>query len=112
MRILAGAFGLGAPNPVVVVGLVTPSVGVFHEGDVFFPGTGNYVYEPMFELPFKGIVGQGGIFQGVKYPDGRWPTFAAIAPVVSYPLGTTAGYGGLQAGAFVQQPLLDGTDDN
>jgi hypothetical protein len=111
-RILAGAFGIGSPVPTRVFGLQTPSTGFFHEGDLFTPGTGNYVFEPAFELPIKGIVGQGGARQGVKYPDGRWPIFAAVAPIVSYPLATTQGYGGLQAGALVQQPLLDGEDLN
>jgi hypothetical protein len=111
-RILAGAFGFGAPVPDYVYGLVTPQVGFYHEGDRFLPGAENYVYEPAFELPLKGIVGQGGTNQGVKYPDGAWPVFAAAAPLVSYPLATTAGLGGLQAGAFVAQPLLDGTDEN
>ena len=111
-RILTGAFGVGAPVPSVVYGLTTPQTGFYHEGDLFNPGTGNYVFEPAHELPMKGIVGQGGTHQGVKYPDGRWPVFAASAPIVSYPLATQAGYGGLQAGAIVQQPLLDGEDLN
>lgn len=111
-RILAGAFGIGGPVPTLVIGLATPSVGAFHEGDLFTPGTGNYVYEPAFELPLKGIVGQGGTNQGVQYPDSRWPVFAAAAPIVSYPLGTQVGYGGLQAGALVQQPLLDPTEQD
>lgn len=111
-RILAGAFGVGHPTPSVVVGLNTPSMGFFHEGDLFDPGTGNYVFEPAFELPLKGIVGQGGTNQGTKYPDNRWPVFAAVAPVVSYPLATTQGYGGLQAGTIVQQSLLDAEDLN
>jgi hypothetical protein len=111
-RILAGAFGVGGPVPTIVVGLNTPNTGYFHQGDVFTAGAESYVFEPAFELPLKGIVGQGGAFQGTQYPDGRWPAFAAAPPIVSLPLATTQGYGGLQAGSLVQQPLLDGEDLN
>lgn len=109
---MAGAFGTGHPVPSVVFGQQITQTGFFHEGDLFDPGTGNYVFEPAHELPLKGIVGQGGTNQGVKYPDGRWPIFAAAAPIVSLPLATTQGLGGLQAGQFVQPELLDSTDLN
>lgn len=112
-RILAGAFGFGAPVPTQVDGLDTPDVAAYHEGDVFLPGAENYVYEPLHELPLKGLLGQGSdVNQGTHYPDARWPVFAASAPLVSFPLATTQGLGGLQAGAFVQQPLLDGDSEN
>lgn len=112
-RILVGAFGSGAPVPSVVLGGVQPLVAVYHEGDLFNPGTGNYVFEPTFELPIKGILGQGSdVNQGTHYPDARWPVFAMSPPLVSVPLATQVGYGGLQAGAFVQQPLLDDQSQN
>ena len=112
-RILAGAFGFGSPIPTQVDGLDTPEVAAYHQGDVFLPGAESYVFEPLHELPLKGLLGQGSdVNQGTHYPDARWPVFAAVVPLVSYPLATTAGLGGLQAGAFVQQPLLDGESEN
>jgi hypothetical protein len=112
-RILAGAFGFGSPVPTVVEGINTPDVAAFHQGDVFLPGAESYVFEPLHELPLKGLLGQGSdTRQGTHYPDARWPVFAAVAPLISFPLATTAGYGGLQAGAFIQQPLLDPESDN
>jgi hypothetical protein len=112
MRILAGAFGTGAPVPQVVVPTLAPSLYAYHQGDVFLPGAESQVFEPNFELPLKGIFGQGSdVNQGTHYPDARWPVFAAV-PLVSSPLATQVGLGGLQAGAFVQQPLLDPWSDN
>lgn len=112
-RILAGAFGFGAPIPTQVEGLETPSVAAYHEGDVFLPGAESYVFEPLHELPIKGLLGQGSdVNQATHFPDARWPVFASVAPLVSFPLATTVGLGGLQAGALVQQPLLDGESDN
>ncbi len=110
-RILAGAFGTGAPVPQVVLGQQADPVAMYHQGDTFLPGAEGFVFEPTHELPIKGIVGQGGVNQGTHYPDARWPVFAAAAPLVTRPLATTVGYGGLQAGAFVQQPLLDPDSD-
>lgn len=107
-RILAGAFGTGAPVPQIILGQQAAPIYAYHEGDIFLPGAESYVFEPMQELPIKGILGQGSdANQGTHYPDARWPVFAASAPLVTRPLATTQGYGGLQAGAFVQQPLLD-----
>lgn len=106
-QILAGAFGTGAPVPQVVLGTQADPVATYHQGDTFLPGAEGFVFEPTHELPIKGIVGQGGVRQGTHYPDARWPLFPAAAPLRTSPLGTTVGYGGLQAGAFVMQPLLD-----
>lgn len=111
MRILAGAFGSGAPVPQIILGQQADPVASFHQGDVFLPGAESFVFEPKHELPIKGILGQGGGNQGTHYTDARWPVFAAAAPLVTYPLATQVGLGGLQAGAFVQQPLLDPESD-
>lgn len=111
-RILAGAFGTGAPVPQIILGQQADPVAFYHQGDIFLPGAESYVFEPAHELPIKGILGQGSdVNQGTHYPDARWPVFAAAAPLVTYPLATQVGYGGLQAGAFVQQPLLDPTSE-
>jgi hypothetical protein len=111
-RILAGAFGSGAPVPYVILGQQADPVAFYHKGDIFEPGAEAFVFEPAHELPIQGILGQGSdVNQGTHYPDARWPVFAADIPLVTYPLGTQVGYGGLQAGAFVQQPLLDPSSD-
>ena len=107
-RILAGAFGSGAPQPQVNYATPPSAAGAFHEGDVFYPGVENYVYESVFELPLKAWWGGGsGVNQGVPYPVNAWPVFALETPSWSQPAVTRVGYGGLQAGAFIQQPLLD-----
>jgi len=106
-RIIAGAFGSGAPQPVVNVASPSPLF-AYHEGDIFRPGTENYVFEPMLELPVKAWWGGGSdVNQGTPYPVNAWPVYDLQPPVVSYPMVTRVGLGGLQAGAFVQQPLLD-----
>jgi hypothetical protein len=111
MRILAGAFGTGAPVPQIVLGQQADPVAFYHQGDVFLPGAESYVFESAFELPIKGIRGQGGVRQGSHYPDARWPVFAATAPVIANVLATQVGYGGLQSGAIILQPLLDPESD-
>jgi hypothetical protein len=106
-RIIAGVFGSGTPQP--QVGAASPNpVYAYHEGDIFRPGTENFVFESLLELPLTAWWGAGsGIRQGTPYPVNAWPVFASEIPTVSRPTVTRAGLGGLQAGAFVQQPLLD-----
>jgi|ERR1700674_4526255 len=107
-RIIAGAFGSGAPQPVVNYATGVPPIYAYHEGDIFRPGVENYVFEPMHELPIKSWWGGGSdVNQGTPYPVNAWPVYAAEIPARSYAMTTRVGYGGLQAGAFVQQPLLD-----
>ena len=110
-RIIAGAFGDGAPVPQVVLNQPNNIVARFHQGDTFLPGAEGFVYEPTHELPIKAIWGGGsGTRQGVPYPMGAWPVFGA-PQVYSEPTVTRQGYGGLQAGAFVQQPLIEGEEE-
>lgn len=116
-RILAGVFGAGGPTPYNQLDVdprsVAPMLYAYHEGDVFTPGAENFVFEPMQELPLKGWWGAGSdANQGTPYPVNAWPVFASVAPNWSLPTVTRDGYGGLQAGAFVQQPLLDQESDN
>jgi len=106
-RIIAGAFGTGAPVPQVVLYQGYNITARYHQGDTFLPGAEGFVYEPTQELPIKAWWGGGsGVNQGTPYRANAWPVFGA-PPVVSYPTVTRVGLGGLQAGAFVQQPLLD-----
>ena len=115
-RIVAGAFGVGSPivnsSAQVDPRSKASSLYAYHEGDLFTPGTGNYVFETLLELPLKTLYGGGsGINQGTPYPINAWPV-GYVPPIVSMPTVTTFGYGGLQAGAFVQQPLLDQWSNN
>jgi hypothetical protein len=115
LRILQGAFGIGSPvnnsSAQVDPRAQAPALYAYHEGELFTPGTGNFVFETNFELPVKTLRGGGGANQGTPYPINRWPVFGA-PQVYSYPTVTIGGLGGLQAGAFVQQPLLDDNSDN
>ena len=115
MRILQGAFGIGSPvyNSSAQVDPRTqaPALYAFHEGELFTPGTGNFVYETNFELPVKTLRGGGGANQGTPYPINRWPV-GFVPQVWSNPTVMIYGLGGLQAGAFVQQPLLDDESNN
>ena len=107
-RIIAGAFGTGAPVPQVIMGQPSRLVAAYHQGDTFLPGAEGFVFESTLELPVKAWYGAGSdVNQGTPYPANAWPVFAGAAPIVSLPTVTRVGYGGLQAGAFVQQPLLD-----
>lgn len=106
-RILSGAMGVGAPVPNGVDPRSVPGLYQFHEGDLFEPGAENYVFEPQNELPVKGIWGAGsGVNQGTFYPAGAWPVFQPPQVWVDLAL-PTAGLGGLQAGSFALQPLID-----
>lgn len=113
-RIVAGAFGRGAPTGYVFADVdpssIAPSMALYHEGDLFTPGAENFVYEPTHELPVHAIWGGGsGVNQGLLFPVNAWPVYQP--PQVWADLRIpTAGYGGLQAGAFVGQPLLDDSE--
>ena len=90
---------------------VTP-IYAYHEGDILIPGAESFVFESQLDLPLTSLQGGGsGILQGQSYPMNAWPVYAA-PPVMMTPMITIAGYGGLQAGAFVQQPLLDQFSEN
>lgn len=113
-RILAGAFGVGNPidtsSNQVNPNSIAPSLYSYHEGEVFTPGTQNFVFETNFELPVKTLLGGDGA-QGTNYPINAWPV-GFVPQVWSNPTVTRQGLGGLQAGTFVQQPLLDDQSEN
>jgi hypothetical protein len=107
-RIFAGAFGSGSPQKVVPGAQAAAPIYAYHEGDIFRPGSENFVFESLLESPVTAWFGAGsGIRQGTPYPGNAWPVYAAEVPMIAHPIVTRAGLGGLQAGAFVQQPLLD-----
>jgi hypothetical protein len=80
-----------------------PGLYHFHEGDLFTPGTGNYVYDAPFELPMKTIWG-GSTNQGFLYRANPWKVLQP-PQVFSQPTVKTSGIGGLQAGTMALQPL-------
>lgn len=103
-RIAGGVFGDGKPtayawtdvNPANVAHIYR-----YHEGDLFTPGAQNFVFEPNFELPLQAVWGFGFI----RNPNPFKPT--QPPQVWSHPTVTSVGLGGLQAGQFDFQPLID-----
>jgi len=107
-RILAGAFGFGSPNsqlssPSQVIGDTKAEGGVYymHEGDLFTPGTGNWVLDATFETPTDTIWGHAFL----RTPN----TFKVSQPpqVYSNPTVVTDGLGGPLAGQIILQPLME-----
>lgn len=102
-RILNGIFG--APNPVSYSSsfqVSTPKPGAFyqyHEGDLFTPGTGNYVFEPTTELPLQTVWGNAFLRKPNRFNPEQPPQ------VYSQPNVFINGIGGLVAGQFAFQPL-------
>lgn len=105
--IARGIFGIAEPRPVDPVPTMDAqpaSPYAWHQGDVFNPGTGQYVFESEFETPLQSIWGGGGAAQAfLRVPN----TFAAIQQpqVWSNPNVRVNGIGGLVAGTMVLQPL-------
>lgn len=105
IRIQMGEFGVGAPisnlsafvNPFAV-----PAIYFFHEGDLFTPGSQNWVFEPTTELPLVTIWGNAFL----RRPN----TFAPFQPpqVWAQPNVFINGIGGLQTGTVEMEPLLYG----
>jgi hypothetical protein len=105
-RILQGAFGLGSvesqlSSPAAVGG--QRGFYHFHEGDIFEPGTGNYVLDPTFETPLMTTWGHAFL----RTPN----TFNPLQPPQIYSNAnvTVGGIGGPIAGQMALQPLLDPT---
>jgi len=108
LRIVRGAMGVGfdyTPAPPTE----NQHVYHFHEGDLFNPGTGNYVFEPVWELPIHPFWGDGG----VPYKPNRFSPLQPPTPYVPH-YTTTQGLGGLQAGQLYAQPLvsMDNVSEN
>jgi hypothetical protein len=100
IRIAHGVFGAGSPA-YGRMGL-NPNAGLYHyhEGDLFNPGTGNYVFEYPFELPLQTIWGMAFL----RRPN----TFNPIQPIQSFapPNVVPNGIGGTVAGQIIFQPLI------
>lgn len=101
-RVLAGLFGSANSAAMTSSAEVDPrnnALYAYHEGDVFTPGTGNYVFVYPFEFPLQTI--WGGAFLR------RANTFNPEQPpqIYSQPNIVINGIGGLVAGQFATQPL-------
>lgn len=108
-RIFQGVFGGASkvqPNtsaPENVIGDTRREAGFYHmhEGDIFNPGTGNWVLDPFQETALNTIWGHGFL----RKPN----TFNPVQPpqVYSSPTVTTRGIGGLVAGQIAFQPMIE-----
>lgn len=97
-----GPYYLG-PDNIIPPGVVTGWYH-FHEGDVFFPGAPSFVYEtPTERTPINTIWGNGGLLVHSQHVTMPYQN----PQVLNYPRVFTSGLGGLQAGEFYMQPLLD-----
>ena len=106
-RIVASLFGPGAPSNQLssdtqVLGENRFEGGVynFHEGDLFTPGTGNWVMDPSQESALQTVWGHGFL----RRPNSFNPFSAPL--VFSAQTVVTNGIGGLMAGQTAFQPLL------
>ena len=101
--IFAGVFGSGSPqSQLSAPGEVGGQQGNFytmHEGDLFTPGTGNWVLDPSLESQLATMWGHAFL----RRPN----TFNPVQPpqVMAQPNVVTVGVGALVGGQFVLQPL-------
>lgn len=101
-RISFGLFGTSDPNANSSAEVVVPGRSAlyhYHEGDLFTPGTGNYVFEYPFEFPVQTIWGMGFLRKPNTFNPQQPPQMQAVPNV------TINGIGGLIAGQFAMQPL-------
>jgi hypothetical protein len=75
------------------------SVYGYHQGDLFFPGTQNYVFDYPWELPMNTIWGHGFLTKVNKFNPLQPPQQESFANV------RLNGIGGLVAGTMALQPL-------
>ena len=100
VRIMQGLFGTGNPAAAFETDANSRTgLYAYHEGDLFTPGAGNWVFEPQFELPLFTIWGNAFL----RKPN----TFAPLQPpqVYAQPTVQNNGLGGLEAGSYDTTPL-------
>ena len=101
-RVMSGLFG-GIPNPAenasAEVQVPSGHLYRFHEGDLFTPGTQNFVFESPWELPLFTLWGNGTIRTANTFNPIQPPQVYSEANVV------INGLGGLMAGSIAHQPL-------
>ncbi len=101
IRILMGEFGSGDPISGIAEVDARNALYRYHEGDLFTPGAGNFVFEPGYELPLvtvwgKGFIRNPNVFNPLQNPQ-----------VWSQPNVNNNGIGGLIAGDMELQGLLN-----
>lgn len=109
-RILQGVFGMGSP----AAGLAAQNVGQdptkfggfyrFYEGDIWTPGTSNWVVDPTHDGPLQTVWGHAFL----RVPNGFNPL--QRPQVYSPPAAYNYGVGGQIAGQMLTQPLSDATE--
>lgn len=107
VRIFQGIFGIGAPtarssDPNEVINQKPGPLYHMHEGDIFEPGTGNWVLDPAFDGPLMTVWGNGS-----TYPKVWSVTDQPVA--IAQPTYLTNGLGGPVAGQIALQPLVEET---
>jgi hypothetical protein len=112
-RIVQGVFGTPTPanyqsSPLAVqqLGPRRATLNSWRPGDLFTPGAQNWVYNPPFELPVQTMWGRAFL----RKPN----TFSVVSgpQVLSWPMVTMAGLGGVVPGQIITQPLsLPGTNE-
>lgn len=102
-RIMNGLFGSAYPADNSSAQVATRPTKTylygFHEGDLFTPGTQNYVFEYPFEYPLQTIWGNAFLRRANTFDPEQPPQ------VYSNPNVQINGLGGLQAGTIVLAPL-------
>jgi hypothetical protein len=102
VRIRSGEFGSGSPAYAFETD-GRPSAGIYsyHEGDLFSPGSGNWVFEPNFELPLITVWGKGFIRNPNTFNPYQMPQ------IWSQPRVVQNGLGGPIAGDVMLQGLIN-----
>ena len=100
LRISHGAFGSGGPQIEILPESALHGIYHYHIGDLFNPGTGNFVFENQFELPLVTLWGRAA----TRTPN----TFNPFQPpqIMAPVFRQTNGLGGLQAGQMALEPLI------
>jgi hypothetical protein len=107
-RIFQGVFGIGSPtsrssDPNEVENAKPGPLYHMHEGDIFEPGTGNWVLDPAFDGPLMCVWGHGD-----SYPKVWSVTDQPV--VIALPTYLTNGIGGTIVGQIASgQPLTEET---
>lgn len=101
-RIFAGLFGTANPRTNSSAEVAVPgrkALYHYHEGDLFTPGTENYVFDYPFEFPLQTIWGRAFMRKPNTFDPFQPPQVQSNANIL------INGIGGLVAGQFAMQPL-------
>lgn len=108
VRIMQGVFGTGAPFTGIAQTDARPSTSIYnyHQGDVFLPGTRNFVFESIYELPLQTIWGNAFLRTPNTFNPIQGPQ-ALVQPTL-----TANGIGGVVAGDMELQSLINPQDES